>query len=152
MGYKRVLVGTDGSETAGLAVEHAAKLAAAADAELVIVTAFMENPNEERELESERAKAPVDLHWAITSSGQAEDKLAAARHQAHEAGATRVRTRVEKGDPASMLIGTAEELLCDVIVVGNKGMSGTSRFLLGSVPNKVSHHAPCDVLIVRTVS
>ena len=151
MGYKRILVGTDGSETATLAVRHAAQLAAAHDAELVIVTAFIENPHVERELEYERSQAPADIQWAITSSGEAEDKLAAARHDATEAGATKLRTRVEKGDPASMLIETAEELLCDVIVVGNKGMSGASRFLLGSVPNRVSHHAPCDVLIVRTV-
>jgi nucleotide-binding universal stress UspA family protein len=44
----------------------------------------------------------------------------------------------------------AEERGSDLIVVGNKGMTGAKRFLLGSVPNKVSHHAPCSVLIIRT--
>ena len=44
----------------------------------------------------------------------------------------------------------AEERGADLIVVGNKGMTGARRFLLGSVPNKISHHAPCSVLIIRT--
>ena len=44
----------------------------------------------------------------------------------------------------------AEEVGADLIIVGNKGMSGAKRFLLGSVPNKVSHHAPCSVMIIRT--
>ena len=46
--------------------------------------------------------------------------------------------------------GAPEEESADLIVVGNKGMTGAKRFLLGSVPNKVSHHAPCSVLIIRT--
>jgi nucleotide-binding universal stress UspA family protein len=55
-----------------------------------------------------------------------------------------------KGDPADALLEVAEQERADMIVVGNKGMTGTKRFLLGSVPNKVSHHAPCSVLIIRT--
>ena len=61
-----------------------------------------------------------------------------------------VRTHARQGDPADALLDVAEELGADVIVVGNKGMTGAKRFLLGSVPNKVSHHAPCSVLIIRT--
>lgn len=38
----------------------------------------------------------------------------------------------------------------DLLVVDNKGMTGPGRFLLGSVPNKVSHHVPCSLLIVHT--
>ncbi len=53
-------------------------------------------------------------------------------------------------DPAEAIISVAEQRGADLIVVGNKGMVGAGRFLLGSVPNKISHHAPCDVLIVRT--
>ena len=55
-----------------------------------------------------------------------------------------------QGDPADAILDVAEEQGADLIVVGNKGMTGAKRFLLGSVPNKVSHHAPCSVLIVRT--
>ena len=55
-----------------------------------------------------------------------------------------------QGDPADAILDVAEETSADLIVVGNKGMTGAKRFLLGSVPNKVSHHAPCSVLIIRT--
>jgi len=48
------------------------------------------------------------------------------------------------------LRAAAEEREADLIIVGNKGMTGAKRFLLGSVPNKISHHAPCSVLIIRT--
>ncbi|HRV60538.1 MAG TPA: universal stress protein [Solirubrobacterales bacterium] len=54
------------------------------------------------------------------------------------------------GDPADAILKVAEDLDADLIVVGNKGMTGARRFLLGSVPNKVSHHAPCSVFIART--
>ena len=54
------------------------------------------------------------------------------------------------GTAADVILDVAEELDADLIVVGNKGMTGTRRFLLGSVPNRVAHHASCNVLIVRT--
>ena len=59
-------------------------------------------------------------------------------------------TYARQGDPADAILDVAEERGADLIVVGNKGMTGAKRFLLGSVPNKVSHHAPCSVLIIRT--
>jgi nucleotide-binding universal stress UspA family protein len=55
-----------------------------------------------------------------------------------------------RGDPAQGLIDVAETTHADLIVVGSRGMHGGRRFLLGNVPNKVSHHAPCSVMIVRT--
>ena len=55
-----------------------------------------------------------------------------------------------QGDPADAILDVAEEQGADLMIVGNKGMTGAKRFLLGSVPNKVSHHAPCSVLIIRT--
>jgi nucleotide-binding universal stress UspA family protein len=61
-----------------------------------------------------------------------------------------VETHAREGDPADAILDVAEEEKADLIVVGNKGMTGAKRFLLGSVPNKVSHHAPCGVYIVRT--
>jgi nucleotide-binding universal stress UspA family protein len=62
----------------------------------------------------------------------------------------KVDTFAREGDAADAILDVAEETNADLIVVGNKGMTGTKRFLLGSVPNKVSHHAPCSVLIIRT--
>jgi nucleotide-binding universal stress UspA family protein len=61
-----------------------------------------------------------------------------------------VDTYAREGDPADAILDVAEEQNADLIVVGNKGMTGAKRFLLGSVPNKVSHHAPCSVMIIRT--
>jgi nucleotide-binding universal stress UspA family protein len=62
----------------------------------------------------------------------------------------RGRAAPRRGDAADAIIGLAEELGTDLIVVGNKGLTGARRFLLGSVSGKVSHHAPCSVLIVHT--
>ena len=69
---------------------------------------------------------------------------------ARRAGAsTPATTYARQGDPAAALLDVAEERGADLIVVGNKGMTGADRFLLGSVPNKVTHHAPCSVLVIR---
>ena len=62
----------------------------------------------------------------------------------------RSRRSRAKAMPRTRFLDVAEEQGAELIVVGNKGMTGAKRFLLGSVPNKVSHHAPCSVLIVRT--
>jgi len=62
----------------------------------------------------------------------------------------KVKTVLREGDPAEGLIDVAEEEGVDLIIVGNRGMTGAKRFLLGSVPNQVSHHAPCNVMIVHT--
>jgi nucleotide-binding universal stress UspA family protein len=76
--------------------------------------------------------------------------LKKAETQARDAGVATVETFARQGDAADAIVDVAEEQHSDLIVVGNKGMTGAKRFLLGSVPNKVSHHAPCSVLIVRT--
>jgi len=111
--FKSIVVGTDGSETAGEAVRQAGDLARTLGATLEIVSAY--EPVPAGRLRSERRDAPEDLQWAINA-----------------------------------ILDVAEERGADLIVVGNKGMSGAKRFLLGSVPNRVSHHAPCSVLIIRT--
>jgi nucleotide-binding universal stress UspA family protein len=147
MSYRNVVVGTDGSDTAERAVEQAAKLAGSFGARLTVVTAYSPGGGvTAQELES----APEDVRWRLVDASGAEDLAGRAKEIARRAGVTDVRTRVAPGDPAAALIDAAEETLADVIVVGSKGMTGATRFLLGSVPNKVSHHAPCDVLIVHT--
>ena len=60
-----------------------------------------------------------------------------------------MQTHPVEGEPAEAILNVAEETKADLIVVGNKGMTGARRFLLGSVPNNVSHHAPCSVIIVQ---
>jgi nucleotide-binding universal stress UspA family protein len=147
MAYRNVVVGTDGSETAERAVAHAAGLAGAFGARLTVVTAYAQGTGL---TDRERDEVPEDLQWMVTDAGDAEDLAGRAKEIARQAGVKVVRARVAPGDPATALIDVAEDTLADVIVVGSKGMTGATRFVLGSVPNKVSHHAPCDVLIVHT--
>lgn len=146
MAYRRIVVGTDGSDTATEAVRHAARLATATGATLTVVTGFTPDPATERA----RAEAPEEVRWRISDSVSADEKAAKACRVATEAGVATVEARTASGDPAEILIDTAEAVGADVIVVGSKGMASPTRFILGSVPNKVSHHAPCDVLIVHT--
>jgi nucleotide-binding universal stress UspA family protein len=147
MPYRNVVVGTDGSETAELAVRHAVDLAKAFGSRLTIVTAFTPRPEEEAKRLQE---APEDVRWAITDATSADERARRARTIARDAGVDDVVMRVDGADPASLLIDAADDSGGDVIVVGSKGMTSAKRFVLGSVPNKISHHARCDVVIVHT--
>jgi nucleotide-binding universal stress UspA family protein len=146
--YTHVLVGTDGSASAEEAVRHAARLAGAFGAKLTIVTAYSPEPDKTARTQAE---VPADLQWQVTDSAVATERAEAARHVARQEGAGEVAIYVEAGDPADVVIETADLRGADVIVVGSRGMTSPSRFLTGSVPNKISHHPPCDVIIVRTV-
>jgi nucleotide-binding universal stress UspA family protein len=145
--FKSIVVGTDGSDTATQAVHEAIGLASALGAKLELVTAY--EPVPAQRLNEERRQAPEDLQWAINPREDVDSTLEAAAAPAREAGVA-VDVYARQGDPADAILDVAEELKADLIIVGNKGMTGAKRFLLGSVPNKVSHHAPCSVLIIRT--
>jgi nucleotide-binding universal stress UspA family protein len=146
--FRTIVVGTDGSETASKAVGQAAELAASVGSTLLIVSAF--EPVGGTRLREEAAQAPDDVRWMVNPREDVDATLAAAAEVAEEKG-VKVEFFARQGDPADAILDVAEEQGADLIVVGNKGMTGAKRFLLGSVPNKVSHHAPCSVLIVRTV-
>jgi nucleotide-binding universal stress UspA family protein len=147
MMFKSIVVGTDGSDTATQAVHSAVDLARAVGAKLEIVSAY--EPVSEARLKQERKEAPEDLQWAISPREDVDATLDAAASLAREAG-LEVDVYARQGDPADAVLDVAEERGADLVIVGNKGMTGAKRFLLGSVPNKVSHHAPCSVLIIRT--
>lgn len=136
--FERILVGTDGSGTAAAAVAHAVGLAEAADAELLVLSAYT----------PQREGAPVFADYTAPGIDVAKGLLADVekRHGAR----CRIRTLVYEGGAADALCDTAEAEKVDVIVVGNRGMTGAKRKVLGSIPNTVSHHAPCNVLIVHT--
>lgn len=144
---KKIVVGTDGSETAAQAVMQAGEFAERLGAELVIVSAF--EPVPESRLQEERTEAPADVEWAINRREDVDAMLSQISAPLLERGVN-VRHTGRQGNPADAILDVAEEEHADLIVVGNKGMAGARRFLLGSVPNKISHHAPCSVLIVRT--
>jgi nucleotide-binding universal stress UspA family protein len=146
--FGSIVVGTDGSETAKEAVRQAVELARISGAALDVVSAY--EPVSAQRLRDEAIEAPRDLQWSISPREDVEATLAGVEEQAKEAGIETVRTFARQGDPADAILDVAEEQGSGLIVVGNKGMTGAKRFLLGSVPNKVSHHAPCSVLIIRT--
>jgi nucleotide-binding universal stress UspA family protein len=121
--YERILVGTDGSATATKAVDRAVEVARATGAALTV------------------------LH---VGSGDKGEKVLAAAADRHKASGIKLETQLRAGDPATVLTDAAEQEGYDLLVVGNKGMTGAARFFLGSVPNKVSHHARCSLMIVHT--
>ncbi|HZQ65814.1 MAG TPA: universal stress protein [Gaiellaceae bacterium] len=124
---RRVLVATDRSETAGLAVAWAAEMAARYEAELVVVRVFV--PPMAPDAETER------------------DLVEYAREVADDRG----RAVLKIGeDPARAIVEAADEADADVLVVGNVGMSGRKEFLLGNVPNRVSHLTRRTLVIVNT--
>jgi nucleotide-binding universal stress UspA family protein len=122
--YERILVGTDGSKTAAKAVDRAVQVAAEAGATLTILTA---------------------------SSPERGEAIVAAEAERHAGAGVTIATKVVDRDPVAALIDEARDGGFDLLVMGNRGMTGLSRFFhLGSVPNKVSHHLPCSLLIVKT--
>ena len=145
--FSRIVVGTDGSDTAAEAVRQAIDLAKLSGAQLSVVSAF--EPVSKRRVEEEKEGAPPDVQYEIGPREDVNLVLDAAAATARKAG-VEPQTHPVEGDPAEAILNVAEETKADLIVVGNKGMTGARRFLLGSVPNNVSHHAPCSVIIVRT--
>jgi len=146
--FSRIVVGTDGSETAAEAVRQATELAKLSDAHLDIVSAYQPIPSQR--MKEESREAPGDVQYGISEREDVNLMLDKASGDAKNAGVSEVQSHALDGEPADAILDVAEKVGADLIVVGNKGMTGTRRFLLGSVPNKVSHHAPCSVIIVRT--
>jgi len=145
--FSRIVVGTDGSDTAAQAVREAIDLAKLAGAQLTVVSAY--EPVSKRRLQDEGEGAPADVAHEIGPREDVNLVLNAAAAEAKKEG-IEVQTHPVEGDPAEGILDVAEKTGADLIVVGNKGMTGARRFLLGSVPNNISHHAPCSVIIVRT--
>ena len=145
--FTRIVVGTDGSETAGEAVRQALDLAKLAGATLSIVSAYA--PVSARKVKTQQLDAPADVQYEIGPREDVNLVLDTAAANARKEG-IEVQTHAVEGDPAEGILSVAEETKADLIVVGNKGMTGARRFLLGSVPNNISHHAPCSVMVVRT--
>ena len=141
---KTIGVGTDGTETAQKAVDFAMDMAERYQAKLVIASAY--KPVGEDRLRKEQADAPQEIQWSINPSEEVDAALRTAEEQAGERGLKYV-SEARNGDPADVLCDIAADHGVDIMVVGNKGMQ---RRILGSVPNSVSHNAPCSVMIVKT--
>ncbi|MDQ3723911.1 MAG: universal stress protein [Actinomycetota bacterium] len=146
--FRSIVVGTDGSDMATQAVRQATVLARSVGARIELVSAY--EPVSDARLREQSIQVPEDLQWMINPRDGVQAMLEAAASEIRAAG-VEVEVFALQGDPADAILDVAEERGSELIVIGNKGMTGAKRFLLGSVPNKVSHHAPCSVLIIRTM-
>ncbi len=142
----KIVVGTDGSPSSMKAVAEAVRLAGATGAALHIACA-VRTPQDL--LIMNPMGTPISADWAEQALADATAAVARAAEVARQAGAS-AEGQVLTGEPAGALIGFVEEINADLLVLGSKGMKGPARFLLGSVPNRCAHHAPCSVMIVRT--
>ena len=145
--FGSIVVGTDGSDTASEAVRQATELAEKLGAKVQLVSAYEPVSRDACGRSASRCRR-TSSGWS-TRARTSTQTLEGAAEGLREAG-VEVETHAREGDPADAILDVAEEQEADLIVVGNKGMTGAKRFLLGSVPNKVSHHAPCSVMIIRT--
>jgi len=137
---QRVMVGTDRSKTADQAVLWAAQFAERYGAELFVTQVILPQ------------------HPSTTEFGAAEHTRAAAANDEltnfvrQIAGERGHALALIDSDPASAILRAAEREAVDVLVVGNSGMAGRKQFLLGNVPNRISHNSRCTVVIVNTQS
>ena len=145
-----IVVGTDGSESAGIAVHRATSLAKLTGATLHIVSAFRPVSLGSVALAASAGAPTVDIEPVNrTMTAQGEQVCENAATEARREGVA-VEVHAVPGDAADALVDVAKRVGGDLVVVGSRGMSGARRYVLGSVPNKVSHHCPCSLLIVDT--
>ncbi|MFN2545549.1 MAG: universal stress protein [Actinomycetota bacterium] len=131
MTYRKIVIGTDGSETAAVAQQAATALARECDAELIV--AYAVDPSE-----FDREVADAVLEYAVAQAHREKVPARGVRRG---------------GNPGEMLVETARGEEADLIVVGNRGMGERARrFITGGAPDRISHDAPCDLLIVRTAT
>src|SRR5581483_4933048 len=139
--FETIVVGTDGSPTADLAVRQAAELAKANGGVLHIVSAYKPQaaktvgvPGEEWQL------LPADRVESVLDEGASLGRVLGVKVEVHGS----------RGDPANAIVRVAKDVGADVVRRGNKGQKGAKRFIPGSIPNKVAPSAPCAVLIIKT--
>jgi len=142
--YEAIVVGTDGSDTAKRAVAEASRLAQVTGGRLHIVAAY----EPLRGAKIVGAPEGAQKVWEVKPDAAVQGVIQEAESTARIEG-LEVETHTVTGDPADALLEIADKQGADLIVVGNRGMHGVGR-VLGSVPNKVSHRAGCNVLIVAT--
>ena len=136
-----VAVGTDGSATASVAVEAAVEIARRFDAKLVLLSASQKSGQPVAQ-----GGPSVELQWASNPDARVREMLHRTELDLKDREID-CTTMIDEGDPADVLTRLAEECGADLLVIGNRGMN---RRVLGSVPNSVTHKAPCSVYVVKT--
>jgi len=144
--FSEIVVGTDGSDTAAKAVTLAVDLARRGGATLHLVSAYKDPVTSIAVAHAGAVAVPDSGLAAALAKSMSEELLA---HIASGTGGIPVQTHAMAGAPADVLIGVAEAVGADLIVVGSKGMKGARR-IVGSVPNSVAHRSPCHVIIAKT--
>lgn len=144
--YEAIVVGTDGSERAGIAVRHALSLAKLTGAKVHVVHAYHSGGGP--------MSFPHDYEGRLTTDRMFEEANRIREQVLADAARAGVTAEVHdlSEDPADGIINVATSVGADLVVVGNRGMTGAKRFVLGSVPNAIAHKCPCSVLIVSTDS
>jgi len=149
--YKTIVVGIDGSDTARAAMLKAADLAKLTGARVHIVTASAKGHLADLvAIEPIAAGMLEALKGAESEMKSASEAMLARASEEVGARGVDVETHIVDEPPADAIVDVAQSVGADLIIIGNKGMRGTKRYVLGSVPNAVAHHAPCDVTIVST--
>jgi maltose/moltooligosaccharide transporter len=143
--YDRVVVGSDGTPTSLYAVDRAAEVAQAAQARLVVVTAYRDGP-----ASASAANAVEGVHRDLYGADVAREALTKSVTGLTRERARFIEQRLVAGDPAQALLDTVGANPANLIVVGNRGLGASQGQLLGSVPANVVRNAVCDVLIVQT--
>ena len=145
--YQSVITGTDGSPTANRAMEKAIELAKRFSAEIHLVNVARKAPALAA-ANYELGGAAVVAEFEEQQANWSRDSIVELETRLKGEGMT-VTGHAMQGDVAESFLEVADKVGADLIVVGSRGMRGAGR-VLGSIPNTLSHRAPCDILIVRT--
>jgi nucleotide-binding universal stress UspA family protein len=139
--FHHILIGYDGSANGKKALEYGIDFAMHAQAEITIVTAFPGLPD--------FVGSPHYDSLTASMTAEAQRLAEMAAEQARACGIEKVRVEVLEGPPAECILRVAETRGCDCLVVGSRGRGEMAGLLLGSVSDRLAHHAKVPVLIVK---
>jgi maltose/moltooligosaccharide transporter len=144
--YDRVIVGSDGTPNGLRTVSHAAGVAAAADAQLVVVSAY----NPERQGDGASGGRTNSVRRELLGEEAAREALRASVRQLQKERVRNIKQRIVEGDPAKALLEVAGDNPANLIVVGNRGLGAERNEALGEIPREVVKCAVCNVMVVQT--
>jgi maltose/moltooligosaccharide transporter len=144
--YDRVIVGSDGTPNGLRTVSHAAGVAAAADAQLVVVSAY----NPERQGDGANGGRTTSVRRELFGEEAAREALRASVRQLQKERVRNIKQRIVEGDPAKALLEVAGDNPANLIVVGNRGLGAERNEALGEIPREVVKCAVCNVMVVQT--
>jgi nucleotide-binding universal stress UspA family protein len=140
-----IVVGAGAARTSSEVLRVATELARVGGLRVHVVSAYRPRPQSKVAVSAGAGESTV-----ITSADGATERILSEAASTIGSHGVEVQTHMRKGDPAEAILQVAEEQEATLIIVGNRGMSGAGRLLLDDVPHKISHNAPCNVLLVRT--